>query len=95
MKMKFEHLPDSVRKYWSSLSYEEQRIVLTTLGQNFKPLHYTLKVPASLTACGAVLQYLTKHKIPYEAKKVGDKVHFVFDKHGVRNEVLIGMNCFK
>ena len=93
--MKFEHLPDSVRKYWSSLSYEEQRIVLTTLGQNFKPLHYTLKVPASLTACGAVLQYLTKHKIEYKAEKHGDKVHFVFDKHGVRNEVLIGMNCFK
>ena len=93
--MKFEHLPDSLRKYWNELSYEEQRIVLTTLGQNFKPLHYTLKVPASLTACGAVLQYLTKHKIEYKAEKHGDKVHFVFDKHGVRNEVLIGMNCFK
>ena len=93
--MKFEHLPDSVRKYWASLSYEEQRIVLTTLGQNFKPLHYTLKVPATMTACGAVIQYLIKYKIDYKAEKHGDKVHFVFNKHGVRNEVLIGMNCFR
>ena len=93
--MKFEHLPDSLRKYWSSLSYEEQRIVLTTLGQNFKPLHYTLKVPATIACCSSVIAYLIKYKIDYKAEKHGDKVHFVFDKHGVRNEVLIGMNCFK
>ena len=93
--MDFKHLPDSVQKYWNSLSYEEQRIVLTALGQNFKPLHFTLKVPATMTACGAVIQYLIKYKIDYKAEKHGDKVHFVFNKHGVRNEVLIGMNCFR
>ena len=93
--MKFEHLPDSVRKYWNSLSYEEQRIVLTTLGQNFKPLHFTLKVPATLTACGAVIAYLTKNKIDYKCTKEGSKIHFIFNKHAVRNEVLIGMNWFR
>jgi hypothetical protein len=93
--MELRHLPDKVQKYWNSLSYDEQRQVLTCLGQNFKPLHYTLKVPATLTGCGPVIAYLTKYKIDYKAEKVGEKIHFVFDKHGLRNEVLIGMNCFK
>jgi hypothetical protein len=93
--MELRHLPDKVQKYWNSLSYDEQRQVLTCLGQNFKPLHYTLKVPATLTGCGPVIAYLTKYKIDYKAEKHGEKIHFVFDKHGIRNEVLIGMNTFK
>jgi hypothetical protein len=93
--VELRHLPDKVQKYWNSLSYDEQRQVLTCLGQNFKPLHYTLKVPATLTGCGPVIAYLTKYKIDYKAEKHGEKIHFVFDKHGIRNEVLVGMNCFK
>jgi hypothetical protein len=90
--MDFRHLPDSVQKYWNALSYEEQRVVITCLGQNFKPLSYILKVPATIAGCGPALAYLTKHKIEYTAKKVGDKVHLIFNAHAVRNKVLIGMN---
>lgn len=90
--MELKHLPDSLQKYWASLSYEEQRQVITCLGQNFKPQKYVLKVPATISGCGPALAYLTKHSIKYEAKVVGQKVHLIFDAHGVRNEVLIGMN---
>lgn len=91
--MEFKHLPDSLQQYWSSLSYDEQRQVLTCLGQNFKPLKYILRVPATIPDTAKALRYLDKHKIPYEAKAVGKKVHFIFNAHGLRNEVLIGMNC--
>ena len=90
--MDFNELPEKFREYWNFLTHEEQREVITCLGQNLKPLKFVLKVPATVNKCGPALAYLTKHKIPFEVKRVGQKIHFIFNKHGLRNDVLIGMN---
>jgi len=93
--MRLEELPESFVKYWQNCSHAEQREVITCLGQALKPLKYVLKVPIEGKGERVLLavHYLTTNKVQYEAKKIGQKVHFIFDKHGVRNDVLIGMNC--
>lgn len=90
--MNFKDLPTSVQIYWQSLAVAEQQSVLACLASNRKPVKYVLKVPAELNRIATALAYLSKHKIKYEAKKAGSKIHFIFDRCGLRNEVLIGMN---
>lgn len=90
--MDFKELPANVQNYWNSLSHADQQVVLSCLAANRKPLKFVLKVPATLDRTANVLAYCTKHKILFEAKKVGEKVHFIFDKHTLRNEVFIGMH---
>jgi hypothetical protein len=92
--MRLEELPESFQKYWQNCSHEQQREVITCLGQSLKALKYVLKVPIEGKGERVLLavHYLSTHKVEYEAKKIGSKIHFIFDKLGVRNEVLVGMN---
>lgn len=90
--MDFNELPKAVQTYWNSLSVADQQVVLSCLAANRRPMKFVLKIPATVERTGNVLAYCHKHNIKFEAKRIGEKIHFIFDKHGIRNEVFIGMH---
>ncbi|MHA1481907.1 MAG: hypothetical protein ACTSQA_00530 [Candidatus Heimdallarchaeaceae archaeon] len=83
-----------VLNYFKTLSYKEQRKLLTSLSASMKepPFYITFSLtPEGCSRMGMVVLYCKKREIVYIPQKVNEtKVRFMFSSHVIRNEVLIG-----